>query len=158
MQRRQQVEQNPGERFLAQSDPYKISRRGNLEDRSRGEKSPRLPINHGSNDKTHIAAVLLKDVIYDHFSDTYDFHSWEWFLYVLGAVDDPPGEEPKHAHEIRDWWSPQKPWDWLGGDTVIASKEPEVQWILRKLVDRLVQELVEIRKEISRRSGRGGGC
>lgn len=152
--KRKKIEQKAGKRFLRQSHPYKLH-----EDRGQNEKKPRLPTNHGSYDKTHIAAMLLKDVIYDHFSDTkyiYDFNSWEWFLYVLGAIDEPPHEEPNHIQEIQDEWNPQRPWDWLGEDNAIVSSEPEIQWILQKLVNKLVQELLNIRKEKSQGLGRDG--
>jgi potassium channel subfamily K len=151
------IEQNAGKRFLRQLDSYKRNSRDN-KDRDRNENSPRLPPNHGSYDKTHIAAMLLKDVIYDHLSDTkytYDFDSWEWFLYALGAIEDPPHEEPKDIHEIHEEWNPQRPWDWLGDDTAIASKDPEIKWILQKLVNKLVRELLGIRKE--RAPGLGDG-
>jgi hypothetical protein len=149
------IEQKEGKRFLRQSDPYKhhgffCCHSHDNEDYNQNEKSPRLPSNHESYDKTHIAAMLLKDVIYDHFSDEkyiYDFNSWEWFLYVLGAVEEPPHEEPTHVHGIHEEWSPQRPWDWLGDDTAIASKDSETKWIIQKLVNKLVRELLDIRKE-----------
>lgn len=159
------IEQKAGKRFLRQSDSYKHRKFSghngrNNEDRNGNEKSPRLTPNHGSHDKTHIAAMLLKDVIYDHFSDTnytYDFNSWEWFLYVLEAIEVPPHEEPQHIHEIHEEWNPQRPWDWLGDDTAIASKDPEVKWILQKLVNKLVRELLDIRKERALDLGDGFG-
>jgi hypothetical protein len=150
--KRKKVEQKAGKRFLPQSHSYKPHRNfrhdSRYEDRSQNEKSSRLPKNHESYEKTHIAAMLLKDVIYDHFSDikyNYDFNSWEWFLYVLGAIDEPPHDEPEHIQEIHDDWNPQKPWDWLGNDTAIASHDSEIQWVLQRLVNKLVRELLEIR-------------
>src|SRR5436305_12563154 len=152
--KRKEIEQKDRKRFLDQSHPYKLN-----ENHGQNEKKLRLPTNHGSYDKTHIAAMLLKDVIYDHFSDAkymYDFNSWEWFLYVLGAIDEPPHEEPSHIQDIHDEWNPQRPWDWLGDDNAISSRESEIQWILQKLINKLVQELLNMRNEKSQVLGRDG--
>jgi potassium channel subfamily K len=128
---------------------------GSRKDREQTEeKSPGGKVNHSSHDRTHIAAVLLEKAINDHIMGKeaqYEFVDWEWFLYSLGAIDEAPGEHPTNVHKIPNTWAPHKPWNWLHEDTALASRDSEAEWILDKLVGKLVHELGKIRKEYSLR-------
>jgi len=120
---------------------------------------------HNSHDKNHLLVQAIKKITLDQIRNQqnnkkpdYSFEDWEYIFYLMGVLE-PSGEEnpasTEEDHELGgskrsgldQWQDGGQMVDWLHGKNPLNVSETLTEWMLLSLVDKLEEELLELRKQ-----------
>ncbi|KIW29850.1 uncharacterized protein PV07_05637 [Cladophialophora immunda] len=139
--------------------------RGQPKDAGRKDHFDKLPREFPANvhDRNHLLAKVLKQIIVDHLRDQHDgqkpeytFEDWEYIIDLMGPLEPLEGEDQSNgdgsttptrtkSRTTEDFRDGDGLIDWLHPKNPMNVTEYLTEWMLITLVEKLEQELLEIR-------------
>ena len=117
-------------------------------------------------DRNHLLVKVIKSVVHDHLKHQHDgqkpdysFDDWEYIFSLMGTLDSLVVEEetsatnigvpiPENRQNIEEFGDKNGMIDWLHQENPLNITETLTEWILLTLVEKLEQELLEVRKSV----------